>query len=195
MEALAQERIATSARLTELIDEPVSSVYRMLATLADIGWVEQIGHRGAYRIGGKMLSLANELTRHLDIRRAVAASAQTHPRGNRGDHLPVRAPRHPCGVHRTHRRSARQQPSTRLGRSLPLHVGAAPRALLAFEDREGWEEYASIASLTERPRPRHLPFCALRRTRGHPHRRLRRQRQHRHPRHRRRRCADLRQPR
>ena len=37
----------------------------------------------------------------------------------------------------------------RLGRSLPLHVGAAPRALLAFEDREGWEEYAAIASLTE----------------------------------------------
>jgi DNA-binding IclR family transcriptional regulator len=28
-------------------------------------------------------------------------------------------------------------------------VGAAPRALLAFEEREGWEEYASIATLTE----------------------------------------------
>ena len=70
MEALAQERIATSARLTQLINEPVSSVYRLLATLADIGWVEQIEHRGAYRIGGKLLSLANEFTRHLDIRRA-----------------------------------------------------------------------------------------------------------------------------
>jgi len=36
-----------------------------------------------------------------------------------------------------------------LGRSLPLHVGAAPRALLAFEDREAWDEYATTASLTE----------------------------------------------
>ncbi|MFC7752441.1 helix-turn-helix domain-containing protein [Tsukamurella soli] len=42
MNALAEERIATSARLTELTDEPVSSVYRMLATLTEIGWVEQI---------------------------------------------------------------------------------------------------------------------------------------------------------
>ena len=40
MEALAQERVATSARLTELIDEPVSSVYRMLAPRWPIsaGW-------------------------------------------------------------------------------------------------------------------------------------------------------------
>ena len=112
MEALAQERIATSARLTEMIDEPVSSVYRMLATLADIGWVEQIGHRGAYRIGGKLLSLASEP--HPPSRHSprVAASPQTHPRSNRGDHVPVRTPRHSCRVHRTHRWSASQQPST-----------------------------------------------------------------------------------
>src|SRR5262249_37660675 len=70
MEAFAQEGMATAARLTERIDEPASSVYRMLATLVDIGWVEQIGHRGAYRVGGRLLSLSNDLTRRLDIRRA-----------------------------------------------------------------------------------------------------------------------------
>ena len=61
----------------------------------------------------------------------VAASAQTHPRSNRGDHLPVRTPRHPCGVHRTHRWCASQQPSTAAGpltavacrRSTPCAVG------------------------------------------------------------------------
>src|SRR5699024_2926570 len=35
-----------------------------------------------------------------------------------------------------------------LGKSLPLHVGPAPRALLAFDDRQAWEEYAAAAEST-----------------------------------------------
>ncbi len=195
MEALAQERIATSARLTELIDEPVSSVYRMLATLADIGWVEQIGHRGAYRIGGKLLSLANDLIRHLDIRRAsLPVLKRIHEATGETTFLCVRHGTRAVCIERIDGVRVNSR-VLRLGRSLPLHVGAAPRALLAFEDREGWEEYAVHRVTDRRPRPRHLTFGALRRTRGDPKRRLRRQRQHGHPRHRRRRCADLRRPR
>jgi DNA-binding IclR family transcriptional regulator len=149
MEALAQERIATSARLTELIDEPVSSVYRMLATLADIGWVEQIGHRGAYRIGGKLLSLANDLTRHLDIRRAaLPVLKRIHEATGETTFLCVRHGTRAVCIERIDGVRVNSR-VLRLGRSLPLHVGAAPRALLAFEDREAWEEYASIAALTE----------------------------------------------
>ena len=37
-----------------------------------------------------------------------------------------------------------------LGGSLPLHVGAAPRALLAHEPRELWEEYAARGPLEAR---------------------------------------------
>ena len=149
MEALAQERIATSARLTELIDEPVSSVYRMLATLADIGWVEQIGHRGPYRIGGKMLSLASDLTRHLDIRRAaLPVLKRIHEATGETTFLCVRHGTRAVCIERIDGVRVNSR-VLRLGRSLPLHVGAAPRALLAFEDREGWEEYAAIATLTE----------------------------------------------
>ncbi len=149
MDALAQERIATSARLTELIDEPVSSVYRMLATLADIGWVEQIGHRGPYRIGGKMLSLASDLTRHLDIRRAaLPVLKRIHEATGETTFLCVRHGTRAVCIERIDGVRVNSR-VLRLGRSLPLHVGAAPRALLAFEDREGWEEYASIATLTE----------------------------------------------
>ena len=149
MEALARERIATSARLTQLINEPVSSVYRLLATLADIGWVEQIGHRGAYRIGGKLLSLANEFTRHLDIRRAsLPVLKRIHEATGETTFLCVRHGTRAVCIERIDGVRVNSR-VLRLGRSLPLHVGAAPRALLAFEDREGWEEYASIASLTE----------------------------------------------
>jgi DNA-binding IclR family transcriptional regulator len=149
MEALAQERIATSARLTELIDEPVSSVYRMLATLADIGWVEQIGHRGAYRIGGKLLSLANDLIRHLDIRRAaLPVLKRIHDATGETTFLCVRHGTRAVCIERIDGVRVNSR-VLRLGRSLPLHVGAAPRALLAFEDRKAWEEYAAIATLTE----------------------------------------------
>jgi DNA-binding IclR family transcriptional regulator len=149
MEALAQEHIATSGRLTELINEPVSSVYRMLATLADIGWVEQIGHRGAYRIGGKLLSLANEFTRRLDIRRAaLPVLKRIHEATGETTFLCVRHGTRAVCIERIDGVRVNSR-VLRLGRSLPLHVGAAPRALLAFDDREGWEEYASIASLTE----------------------------------------------
>ena len=149
MEALAQERIATSARLTELIDEPVSSVYRMLATLADIGWVEQIGPRGAYRIGGKLLSLGNDLIRRLDIRRAsLPVLKRIHEATGETTFLCVRHGTRAVCIERIDGVRVNSR-VLRLGRSLPLHVGAAPRALLAFEDREGWDEYATIASLTE----------------------------------------------
>ncbi|ORA39180.1 IclR family transcriptional regulator [Mycobacterium aquaticum] len=148
MEALAQERIATSARLTELINEPASSVYRMLATLADIGWVEQMGHRGAYRIGGKLLSLSNELIRRLDIRRAsLPVLKRIHDATGETTFLCVRHGTRAVCIERIDGVRVNSR-VLRLGRSLPLHVGAAPRALLAFEDREGWEEYASIASQT-----------------------------------------------
>jgi DNA-binding IclR family transcriptional regulator len=148
MEALAHERIATSARLTELINEPVSSVYRMLATLADIGWVEQMGHRGPYRIGGKLLSLGNELIRRLDIRRAsLPVLKRIHEATGETTFLCVRHGTRAVCIERIDGVRVNSR-VLRLGRSLPLHVGAAPRALLAFEDREGWEEYASIASQT-----------------------------------------------
>jgi DNA-binding IclR family transcriptional regulator len=149
MEALAAERIATSARVTELIEEPVSSVYRMLSTLADIGWVEQIGHRGAYRIGGKLLSLASELTRHLDIRRAaLPILKQIHDATGETTFLCVRHGTRAVCIERIDGVRVNSR-VLRLGRSLPLHVGAAPRALLAFEEREAWDEYASIAALSE----------------------------------------------
>ncbi|MGV9714222.1 IclR family transcriptional regulator [Gordonia sp. NPDC003424] len=149
MEALAAERVATSARLTELIAEPVSSVYRMLATLADIGWVEQIEHRGAYRVGGKLLSLARDLTLGLDIRRmALPVMTRIHEATGETTFLCVRHGTRAVCIERIDGVRVNSR-VLRLGRSLPLHIGAAPRALLAFEDRESWEEYAAIATLSE----------------------------------------------
>lgn len=146
MEALAADRIATSARLTELTGEPVTSVYRMLGTLTEIGWVEQISHRGAYRVGGKVLSLARELTRAIDIRHiALPIMTRIHQATGETAFLCVRNGTRAVCIERLDGVRVNSR-VLRLGRSLPLHVGAAPRALLAFEDRQSWDDYAAIAT-------------------------------------------------
>ncbi|MBY6708624.1 helix-turn-helix domain-containing protein [Rhodococcus sp. BP-241] len=144
MDALADERIVTSARLADVIDEPVSSVYRMLATLSGLGWVEQIGHRGGYRVGRRVLSLAGEFARRLDIRRAaVPVLQEIHRATGETTFLCIRHGNRAVCIERIDGIRVNSR-VLRLGRSLPLHVGAAPRALLAFEDRENWEKYASV---------------------------------------------------
>ncbi|GAB3276419.1 IclR family transcriptional regulator C-terminal domain-containing protein [Sinomonas notoginsengisoli] len=146
MEALAAERIATSGRLTELLEEPVTSVYRMLATLAEAGWVEQIGHRGAYRVGSRMLALAGELTRRLDVRRAAAPILrEIHQATGETTFLCIRRGTRAVCIERIDGIRVNSR-VLKLGESLPLHVGAAPRALLAFEERAAWEEYAAVVT-------------------------------------------------
>ena len=100
-----------------------------------------------------MLSLGNDLIRRLDIRRAsLPVLKRIHEATGETTFLCVRHGTRAVCIERIDGVRVNSR-VLRLGRSLPLHVGAAPRALLAFEDREGWDEYATIASLTERPRP------------------------------------------
>lgn len=146
MEALANERISTSARLTELLDEPVSSVYRMLATLAEAGWVEQLGPRGAFRIGSKLISLSGKLLNDLDLRRAaVPVLRSIHEATGESAFMCIRRNTRAVCIERVDGKRVNSR-LLALGGSLPLHTGAAPRALLAFEDRQTWEDYASIVS-------------------------------------------------
>jgi DNA-binding IclR family transcriptional regulator len=151
MVALAEERIATSARLTELLEEPVSSVYRMLATLAEAGWVEQIGYRGSYRVGSKLVALSGEFSRRADIRRAAAPILrEIHEATGETTFLCIRRGTRAVCIERIDGIRVNSR-VLQLGESLPLHVGSAPRALLAFEGRESWEEYAAIAANTGEP--------------------------------------------
>lgn len=151
MSFLAEERIATSTRLMELLEEPASSVYRMLATLAEAGWVEQIGHRGAYRVGSKLLALSGELTRRLDIRRAAApVLREIHAKTGETTFLCIRRGTRAVCIERVDGIRVNSR-VLKLGESLPLHVGAAPRALLAFEDRTSWNEYAAIVANSGEP--------------------------------------------
>lgn len=151
MRVLVEERIVTSTRLTEVLDEPVSSVYRMLGTLSEAGWVEQLGPRGAYRVGSKLLTLSSELTRRLDIRRAAApVLEEIHEATGETTFLCIRRGSRAVCIERVDGIRVNSR-VLKLGESLPLHVGAAPRALLAFESRSAWEDYATVASHSNEP--------------------------------------------
>lgn len=141
MAVLEAEKLATSTRIAELLEEPVSSVYRMLSTLAAMGWVEQSEPRGPYRVGLKMLSLSEELLRRLDIRQ-VAAPVMTKIHQVLGEttFLCVRQGLRARCIERIDGIRVNSR-VLQIGRSLPLHIGAAPRALLAFDSRSAWEEY------------------------------------------------------
>lgn len=148
MAALEAEQIATSTRLTELLGEPISSVYRMLSTLVEAGWVEQVGPRGAYRVNLKMLSLSEELLRRMDIRQIAAPIMQEiHQLTGETTFLCIRHGVKAVCIERIDGIRVNSR-VLQLGKSLPLHVGAAPRALLAFDDREAWEDYAAAVENT-----------------------------------------------
>jgi DNA-binding IclR family transcriptional regulator len=150
LNGLAEQRIASSTRLAELMDEPLSSVYRMVGTLVEMGWVEQIDRRGAYRVGGEFVSLSGAVTGRLDVRRAAVPVLQDiHAATGETAFLCIRRGSRAVCIERIDGVRVNSQ-VLRLGESLPLHMGAAPRALLAFESRAAWEEYASAAAHDER---------------------------------------------
>lgn len=140
---LEARKLVTSARLAEDLGEPVSSVYRMLGTLVEAGWVEQAGPRGVYRVGVKMLGLAESLWRRLDIRQlSVPIMREIHGQTGETTFLCIRHGARAVCIERIDgiRINSRV---LQLGKSLPLHTGAAPRALLAFAGVKEWEDYAS----------------------------------------------------
>ncbi|WP_043481080.1 IclR family transcriptional regulator [Arthrobacter sp. SPG23] len=144
MDALAVERVSTSARLADLIGEPISSVYRMLGTLVETGWVEQLGHRGSYRIGSKMISLAGNLLNQLDLRRAaLPVLREIHDATGETVFLCIRSGTRAVCIERIDGKRVNSR-RLALGSSLPLHLGAAPRALLAFDTPKSWEDYAAV---------------------------------------------------
>jgi DNA-binding IclR family transcriptional regulator len=120
--------------------QPVSSVYRLLANLQVVGWVEPASQRGLFRLGLECLRIGAALEERLDVR-AVARPdlvALQHATGGSAFLYLPRGDRAVC-IERVEGPDVRWL-AMRLGDSLPLHVGGAPLALLAHlppGEREG----------------------------------------------------------
>ena len=122
----------SAADLAAALDEPLSSVYRLMQSLTATGWVDRVAKRGPYRLGLAWMTVGGLVEDHLDIREAClpALRALASDVGATTFLCVRRGPRAVC-LERVEGPSV-QSLAMRLGSSLPLYAGAAPRALLAF---------------------------------------------------------------
>jgi DNA-binding IclR family transcriptional regulator len=154
LEALADEREATPRRLSELLHEPRTTVYRLLTGLQALDMVEAGSRAGTYRLGWRLLRLGSAVIERLDERQAaLPVMERIHERTGETVFLCVRRGDEAVCIERLDGLRV-QSLALRLGGSLPLHLGAGPRALLAWEPREEWEAYlergAPLEAMTEK---------------------------------------------
>jgi DNA-binding IclR family transcriptional regulator len=147
LEQLAAEGDATPARLAELLGEPRSSVYRLLASLRELDYVEPGGRRGTYRLSLKVFALGSAVVSRYDVREAAHPVLEhLHDATGETIFLCVRRGHQAVCIDRI-AGSRVALLELRLGGSMPLHLGAAPRAILAFEPEDAWEDYLAHAIL------------------------------------------------
>jgi DNA-binding IclR family transcriptional regulator len=141
IDALIEKGEAGAAELAEQISEPRSSVYRMLATLQQMELVEAGSRRGLYRPGLALIRLGGAVLTRFDERSLALPVLQRLRRETRETvHLTLRRGYQAVFIERL-RGERTHTLAINLGGVLPLHVGAAPRTLLAFEPDRFWDEY------------------------------------------------------
>lgn len=153
LEALADEREATPRRLADVLHEPRTTVYRLLTGLQALDMVEGGSRPGTYRLGWRLLRLGSAVIERLDERQAaLPVMERIHERTGETVFLCVRRGDDAVCIERLDGLRV-QSLALRLGGSLPLHLGAGPRALLAWEPREEWEAYVErrpLEAMTEK---------------------------------------------
>ncbi|TVU61272.1 IclR family transcriptional regulator [Paenarthrobacter nitroguajacolicus] len=146
LQALAASGELTVGQLSDATGEPVSSLYRLLSSLDAIGWVEQGSKRGKFRLGLDFLWLGARLEAQLDVRRlALPELTRLHEATGETVFLCIRRGMSAVCIERIDGRDV-QIHSLRLGESLPLGEGVAPRAILAFESPDFVARYLRDAA-------------------------------------------------
>jgi DNA-binding IclR family transcriptional regulator len=132
LDALEAGGELTAAELATATGEPRSSVYRLLATLEALGYVEPGDRRGGVRLGLRLFQLGTAVSRRFDLReRALPSMRDLQRVTGETVMLMVRRGRDAVCIERLDGRYVRLV-IVDVGSSMPLHTGAAPRALLAF---------------------------------------------------------------
>ncbi|MDI2033589.1 IclR family transcriptional regulator [Paenarthrobacter nitroguajacolicus] len=141
LQAIADAGELTVGELAERTGEPASSLYRLLSTLQAIGWVEDGSRRGKTRLGIDFIRLGAKLEAQLDLRELARPELEKlHAATGQTAFLCIRRDLRAVCIDRIDGLDV-QIHNLRLGESMPLGQGAAPRAILAFESDELVERY------------------------------------------------------
>jgi DNA-binding IclR family transcriptional regulator len=147
LDIVAHAGEASAAEIAERLNEPRSSVYRLLTSLQALDYVEVGSRRGTHRLGLKLLRLGTAVQSRLDVRSAaMGVMERIHDETGETVFLCLRRGDEAVCVERLDGRRVTTL-ALQLGGSLPLHAGAAPRALLAFAPRSEWHSYLAGGGL------------------------------------------------
>lgn len=139
--AVAATNGITAAALAKELDEPISSVYRLLANLAALRWVERGEKRGQYRLGTRFTWLGDRVERQLDLRSTSLPSLRAlNSETRQTTFLCIRTDNRATCIERIEGEDVQIQ-RLKLGGSLPLHEGASTRVLLAYAPADFIDEY------------------------------------------------------
>lgn len=154
LDQLARRGELSVAQLSELTGEPRSSLYRLIASLESMRLVEPASSRGLVRLGTRLLSWGAATQSGLSVRdRALPVMNRINGTSELTTYLLVKREYHGVCIERLEGIRVSSL-SLLLGGFISLHLGAAPRALLAFSERQFWTEYADnheLESPTELP--------------------------------------------
>lgn len=152
LRALEEGGELSAAELAAATGEPRSSVYRLLATLDALGFVEAGEQRGTVRLGLRLFALGSAVSRRFDVRqRALPAMKELQRETDQTVMLWVRRGRDAVCLERLDGRYVNLV-IVDVGSTMALHTGAAPRTLLAFAPAEAIDEAldGSLGAYTER---------------------------------------------
>jgi DNA-binding IclR family transcriptional regulator len=147
LDVLATNGELTIAQIAERTGEPRSSLYRLIATLERLSIVEPGVAKGAYRLGPHIMRLGASAVNNIDVRtRALPSMQRLREATGLTVYLCVKRGWNAVCIERVEG-SRVSSLALRVGASQPLHAGAAPRALLAYESTELWDSYLSHGEL------------------------------------------------
>lgn len=147
LDLLAEHPEASAPELAQRLGEPRPTVYRLVQDLVALGYLEPGARRGSYRLGMELFRLGSLVGLRLDVReRAAPVMSDLHAAFEETVYLMVRRNGEAVCIDRVEGMHIRSM-ALHLGGSLPLHLGAGPRVLLAYQPREAWEEYLNEAVL------------------------------------------------
>ena len=145
LDQLSADGESTAARLSEALGEPRTTVYRLLRALERSELVEPARRPGNYRLGLKVFRLGGSVVALFDERQAALPHMEAlHAATGETVFLCIRRGTEAVCIERIEGSRAVSL-ALKLGGSLPLHAGAAPRVLLAAEPPDVWREYHDAA--------------------------------------------------
>jgi DNA-binding IclR family transcriptional regulator len=139
------------AEISQGVGEPRSSVYRLIASLEDLGFVEPAPPPGGrFQLALGLFRLGRVVASRIGIR-AVALPAMERLFDQTGEtvFLMIRHGHAALCVERLDGRRV-QSMAVNVGGTLPLHLGAGPMVLLAHSDPSIVEDYLSAGPLATR---------------------------------------------